>query len=337
MFPELDSPEARLHCLAVIRPALLLAPANYLGDVRERLDAYGIQDAVASHDTAVLFDWFVELLARQGVSNHAAEVFIARNGSSRWSDFTRRLARRERCPRLTSYWSFSDCGFRRSSQTCNTPHHRVGCTVPTIPARKGALAVAATGLALFIRDLCNGDLVGWIDTRLADADPGHGAVDRARRMRAALLDPLANIPGTGSKVWSMILAELLLGADHERERWVTTGASFVAVDTLTHNYLHRTGILSRLDSTHAYGPACHAPGGCADVIAALAARIDAREFNPSNPRVFPRFVQFGIWQFCAEGGWAICNANKIDDSAGCKQRFCPAFTRCAKMAIKPKS
>jgi hypothetical protein len=32
----------------------------------------------------------------------------------------------------------------------------------------------------------------------------------------------------------MALADLLLGADPNRERWVTTGASMVAVDTLFH-------------------------------------------------------------------------------------------------------
>ncbi len=50
-------------------------------------------------------------------------------------------------------------------------------------------------------------------------------------------------------LWSMILPELLLVGDPDRERWVTTGASFVAVDSLVHNHLNRTGILRRLDSS----------------------------------------------------------------------------------------
>ena len=44
-------------------------------------------------------------------------------------------------------------------------------------------------------------------------------------MRAALLEPLTNIVGTGAKVWSMILAELLLGGDAARERWATSDRS----------------------------------------------------------------------------------------------------------------
>jgi hypothetical protein len=44
-------------------------------------------------------------------------------------------------------------------------------------------------------------------------------------MGLALLEPRGHIYGIGSKVWSMALADLLLGADPDRERWVWTGAS----------------------------------------------------------------------------------------------------------------
>ena len=131
----------------------------------------------------------------------------------------------------------------------------------------------------------------------------------------------------------MILAELLLGADLERERWVTTGASFIAVDSLVHAYLHRTGILRRLHAEHSYGPACYTPGGCAEVIAALADRIDAREFNPAFPAFFPRWVQFAVWWFCAADGWGTCNANQIDDRVGCRQRFCASFATCDRLSL----
>ncbi len=80
-------------------------------------------------------------------------------------------------------------------------------------------------------------------------------------MRAALLQPLGQVFGVSNKLWSMILADLLLGGDPGRERWVTTGASFVAVDTLVHAFLHRTGVLRRFAAEHAYGGACYAPTG----------------------------------------------------------------------------
>lgn len=135
----------------------------------------------------------------------------------------------------------------------------------------------------------------------------------------------------------MILAELLIGGDAARESWTKTGASFVAVDSLVHAYLHRTGILRRLSAEHDYGLACHAPGGCTEVIAALAERIDASQFNPTFPTCFPRWVQFALWRFCAADGWSICNGLNIDGRVGCKQRFCPAFAACDRLPLSASS
>ena len=61
----------------------------------------------------------------------------------------------------------------------------------------------------------------------------------------------------------------------------------IAIDTLVHNFLHRTGILHRFNAEHAYGPACSRPKGCAEIIGRIARRIDARRSNPIYPRVFP--------------------------------------------------
>ena len=62
----------------------------------------------------------------------------------------------------------------------------------------------------------------------------------------------------------MALAGLLLAGDARRALWIEAGTVMIAVDTLVHNFLHRTGILARLDAGHAYGPACYATAGCAE-------------------------------------------------------------------------
>ncbi|WP_424363146.1 hypothetical protein [Methylocystis parvus] len=149
-----------------------------------------------------------------------------------------------------------------------------------------------------------------------------------------MLDPLRQIDGVGPKLWNMMLADLLLVGDPERERWTTTGASMIAIDTLVHNFLHRTGVLRRFNSDHAYGPACYATNGCAEIISGLAERIDAREFNPANPAFFPRFVQHALWGFCAASAWDICNGNRIDDRWACENRYCPAFADCDRLPLK---
>ena len=65
----------------------------------------------------------------------------------------------------------------------------------------------------------------------------------------------------------------------------------------------------------------------------IAAKIDAREFNPAFPKTFPRFVQSAIWWYCAENGLDICNGNRIDDDARCGNAHCQLFRRCDRVAL----
>jgi hypothetical protein len=62
-----------------------------------------------------------------------------------------------------------------------------------------------------------------------------------------------------------------------RGRWLEVGGSMIAVDTLLHNFLHRTGILHRFEADHSYGPACYRPRGCAEIIATVAGENAARQ------------------------------------------------------------
>jgi hypothetical protein len=185
-----------------------------------------------------------------------------------------------------------------------------------------------------MRDLAGGDIVGWIDDRLAMIDPVPAA-DRPARLRQALLEPLGHIYGVSNKVLAMSLAELLLGGDANRPVWVEAGTVTIAIDTLVHNFLHRTGILRDFGADHLYGPGCYAPAGCAAIIERIASKIDARRFNPSYPANFPRFVQHAIWRFCAKRGLNRCNGNRIDDRAPCDQTDCPVFAKCGRVALKP--
>jgi len=47
------------------------------------------------------------------------------------------------------------------------------------------------------RDVANGDFVGWIDRRLADADLA-SATDRAARLRQAVVEPLTHAYGVSN-------------------------------------------------------------------------------------------------------------------------------------------
>jgi hypothetical protein len=299
------------------------------------LARHGVQPAIQRRDNTVLFDWLVETISYQGIGNHVAHGYMERHGRVRWYDIAALLDNRPSCPKLPSYWHFDRCGYRKLERSCNKPEHFAACPLPSHDLRNGRLNQAAYSLFLFIRDVADGDLVGWVDRRLANAtsDPGP---DRTTRLRQALIEPLSHVHGVSSKVLSMALADLLLGGDPERALWTEAGAVMIAVDTLVHNFLHRTGILRRLRATHGYGPACYGSDGCAVILDRIAATVDARQFNPAFPRYFPRFVQNAVWRFCAEGGLDECNGRQIDDRKRCSRRECPVFRLCGRVTLKPQ-
>lgn len=321
------------HLLAVTRPALALAAPSFLTDLAAELRAAGIVAAIARREVAPLFDWVMRSVSLQGISDAAAFAFDAAHGGITHHQIAAGLAAPPSCPRLACYWSFADCGYRKGTGACAEPRHRPACPLPRHDLRKGGLNVASYALWLFLRDVCGGDPVGWIDERLTAADLGIGAPHRAARLRAALLAPLSGITGIGPKLWAMLLADLLLASDPARERWVAAGAGMIAVDSLCHNFLHRTGSLRRLGLEHPYGPACHGPDGCLAAIEGLAARFDARTVNPAFPATFPRLVQHALWHFCA-GDAGTCNGNRIDDRQPCRLRFCPAGPACDRRPLR---
>ncbi len=322
------------HLRRVATPALLLAPGDFIVEIAARLAAAGIQDAVARHDSGPICDFILSLVSLQGISDSVAFAFDARHGGIRLAEVDAALRTGPTCPRLRSFWRFRGCGYRKGAGTCAEPDHQPRCPLPRHALRKGHLNVASYSLALFVRDTCGGDLVSWLDASLAHADPGANTPDRAAVLGMAVVAPLSAIEGVSSKLISMTSAELLLVADPARERWVTAATGMIAVDTLVHNFMHRTGTLRRCGAEHPYGPACYAPGGCADILRRFAETVDARQFNSAFPATFPRFVQHAIWRFCAEGGENICNGRRIDDRHRCGQRHCPAFARCDRVSLR---
>ena len=114
--------------------------------------------------------------------------------------------------------------------------------------------------------------------------------------------------GVSDKVLSMSFANLLLAGDADRERWKVAGAGMIAIDTLVHNWLHRSGILKHMVAEHAYGSQCYGTHGCASIITTVAKK------NRCPP------VQFGFSQsvpaICPEGDMAVLRPVRN----GCLQR-----------------
>ena len=105
-------------------------------------------------------------LSYQGISDAIAFDYMERHGCVSWRDIKRKLRRGATCPKLNSYWQFYDCGYSKLRRTCAEPDHIGRCPLPSHDLRNGRLNQTAYALYLFIRDLADGDLIGWIDERL---------------------------------------------------------------------------------------------------------------------------------------------------------------------------
>lgn len=132
----------------------------------------------------------------------------------------------------------------------------------------------------------------------------------------------------------MALSSLLIGARSHRPVWFETGKVMIAIDTLVHNFLHRTGILESCGVSHRYGPACYAGGGCAEIIRGAADRIDARSFNPSFQRISAFCPARHLAILRSGSAFYLVNGNRIDDHKRCQINYCYLFQICGRKSLK---
>ena len=152
---------------------------SYLDDIRADLHDCGISRAVRDHDTPVLFDWLVEALSFQGISDAVAAGYMDQHGSVCWAEIAEALSRNPSCPKLGGYWRFYDCRYRKGSETCSEPGHIDACPLPRHPLRNGRLNQMAYSLFLFMRDVAEtissagliGNWVRWIPNLLTGSLP----------------------------------------------------------------------------------------------------------------------------------------------------------------------
>jgi hypothetical protein len=324
------------HAIRLIHHVCCLAGSpDLIDEARDEYNGSGLTASIRNADTPALFDWLVASLSYQGIADQVAEAYMEQHGCATWADVQAKLGCGATCPKLKSYWHFHGCRYGKISRTCGEPDHMQTCPLPTHDLRNGHLNQMAYSLFLFIRDACDGDLVGWIDRRLHAADDP-ASPNRLAGLREALIEPLREVYGISDKVLTMTLSGILLAAPDDRPLWVEVGASMIAIDTLVHNWLHRTGILHRFNAVHAYGLPCYRPGGCASIIETISARIDARQFNPAFPRSFPRFVQHAIWRYCSQNGLDVCNGNRIGDRKSCTNVYCHIYNICDRISLFDK-
>ncbi len=256
-----------MSCLTVANSGLLPVTRSIIAAISRSPSRLRLS---ARHDTATLFDWLAATLSYQGISDQVAAEYMERHGRAQWADIDAKVAASSTCPKLASYWHFHGCRYDKISRTCSEPDHIDTCPLPSHELRNGRLNQMAYSLFLFIRDIADGDLVGWMDRRFQAANAPAGS-HRLARLREAVIGPLREVYGVSDKVLTMTLSCILLAAPKRLHLWHEVGASMIAIDTLVHNFLVRTGILARFEADHSYGAACAAAvvGGLLIAFAAM--------------------------------------------------------------------
>jgi hypothetical protein len=288
----------------------------------------GLVHALRANDTPGVFDWMMDSFSFQGISDNVAAAYLAQHGNATWRRIATQLRRRPSCARLVNYWTYDGCRYDKATASCSEPGNFETCPVPTYPLRNGRLNQTAFSLYFFMRNLAKGDLIRWIEQQLATA----AASDLSSQ--EALVGPMRHIFGVSDKVLTMTLSTILMADRNRRPQWFEVGSQMVVVDTLVHNFMHRTGILHRFGASHSYGPACYGSGNCADLLRLVSAAVDARQFNSTYPANFARFVQHALWRYCAADGFNVCNGNMIDDRRSCENESCIVYNNCSKKALK---
>lgn len=309
--------------------------------VIELEDASGIRDVLRANisnqrKTQILFKPMMEALSFQGIGDGVVLSYIAAHGSISFYDILKAISHKRKqnhflCEKLSSFETFKGCGYQKSQPKCNNMAGLSQCPLPTHDLLKGVLNVKAYSFYLYIRDVCHGDMISRFDRIIQGhlKDNGSWAADA----KEAVIKDFTRIFGVGDKLANMTLS-VFLAADPDNKTWVKVGQSMVAVDSLVHNFLHRSGILKFYDKNHPYGPRCSKD--CFWVLDTIIQQIDARVFNRNYPSYYPRFIQYSIWRFCTLEVHAICNGVNINDANSCDRKdICPVYNLCAHIPLRP--
>src|SRR3954453_14650964 len=110
MTVKLATPMSIHRAIQLLGSVCQIAGARTLvADARVGLARRGVIAAVQRHDTAAIFDWLIDALSYQGVSDNIAWGYLEQHGRIRWQDIAAALSEQPSCAKLRSYWIFADC------------------------------------------------------------------------------------------------------------------------------------------------------------------------------------------------------------------------------------
>jgi len=259
------------------------------------------------HKSIKLYQYLMEAFLLSGGGDQSNHGYYAKQRVKPTFNRVKQAVKAADCPKLAGFETFNGCGYRKTAHKCNEPDWLSTCPLPAFDMKRGALNHMAFSLYFFLRDVTGRDFYAYVTEHFGQAG---GAINDSLQSFIKKVTTIANV---GPKLAHMALSGLFL-TTYPGWNYRQVGAHMIAVDSLVHNFLHRTGILGSYQLDHAYGPRCHTPNGCLGIIHDLAKHIDCREFNPTLPPDFPRFVQYYIWAYCGQAGENICNGIKCKPS-----------------------
>jgi hypothetical protein len=130
----------RRICRAAGRPTLI-------DDSRVALARHCVIAAVQRHGTPAIFNWLIDALSYQGVSDSIAYSYMEQHGRVRWQYINAALREQPHCENLKGYWLFEHCNNRKSTDSCAHPEHRTYCPLPRHDLRNGRLNQTAYAIS----------------------------------------------------------------------------------------------------------------------------------------------------------------------------------------------
>jgi hypothetical protein len=128
------------HARSLVRQVCRIAgQPTWVDEVQSDAIAGGLVDAVADHNTAVIFDWLIHAVSHQGISDAIADRYIDRHGNVTWAEIEISLATNPSCAKLEGYWAFTGCRYYKGFQTCANPAQFPDCPLPRHRLRNGRL------------------------------------------------------------------------------------------------------------------------------------------------------------------------------------------------------
>ena len=185
--------------------------------------------------------------------------------------------------------------------------------------RNGHLNQAAYSLFLFIRDLADHDLIGWINASWRPptvplARTGCLQWRRPDRAAAGGIGCLGQGPRHGP-------VQPAARRSEEHGLWIEVGGSMIAIDTLVHDFLHPTGVSRSVQGEAPVRVGLLSTRPLLGYHSIVAEHIDARQFNPAFPQLFPgsSSTRFGS---SSAGRPDVCTGDRINVARRCSNMDC---------------